>query len=225
VKVQPISLEGSLVRLDPLEPHHGPHLLAAAADAAIFRWMSFSLTSDESVGRFVRGALRLRESGHALPYVIASRSTGSIIGATGYWHIEPHHRRLEIGGSWLSPTYQRSGANTEAKYLLLRHAFESLGCIRVEFLTHVLNERSRAALRRLGATEEGIFRNHMIQPDGSLRSSACYSIISEEWPRVRTQLQDRMATHTVEAPSTPGDAAAPDGLFSDPAAIDSRQLR
>ena len=195
MKLEPITLSGTHVRIEPLEDHHAPGLLAAATDPVIFRWMSFSLASEENVLKFLRRVLKMREGGVALPFAILSEPSGEVIGSTGYWHVEPHHRRLEIGGSWLTPKWQRTGANTEAKLLLLQHAFESLQCIRVEFLTHILNETSRTALKRLGATEEGVLRNHMIQPDGSRRHSACFSIIAEEWPRVRSHLAERLARH------------------------------
>ena len=121
------------------------------------------------------------------------RATGEIAGSTSYLAIEPAHRRLEIGATWLNPRHQRTGANTEAKLLLLRHAFEQLGCRRVEFKTDSENKQSRTALARIGATEEGTFRSHMIRPDGGRRDSVYFSVIDEEWPRVRSHLEALLA--------------------------------
>lgn len=194
LSVEPVTLEGMHVRLEPLAEHHGPAVVAAAAPE-IFHWMPFSLTSLDAWQGFFKVSARMREAKSALPFAIISKKTGSLIGATGYWHIEARHHRLEIGASWLTPTSQRTAANSETKYLLLRHAFETLGCIRVEFLAHAINEKSRLALSRLGATQEGVLRNHMILPDGSRRHSACFSIIIEEWPDVKLRLENRMAIH------------------------------
>lgn len=208
MNVEPITLEGQHVRLEPLSEQHGAGVLAAATSQSIFQWMSFSLTSEPHWHGFLKRVSKMREAGSALPFAIIAKSTNMLVGTTGYWHIEPHHHRLEIGGSWLTPDWQRTAANSEAKFLLLRHAFETLGCIRVEFVTHVSNEQSKQALIRLGATHEGVLRNHMIQPDGSLRHSACFSIIREEWPDVKHRMEQRMAARAVAQQSVRGGVPA-----------------
>ena len=128
-----------------------------------------------------------------MPFVTVSTASGAVIGSTRFWKIDPLHRSLEIGHTWLAKSWQRSAANTEAKYLMLRHAFEVLNCVRVQFTTDVLNEASRAAILRLGAVEEGLIRNERIMPDGRKRSSMRYSIIDTEWPAVRSALERRLA--------------------------------
>ncbi|MGH8458015.1 MAG: GNAT family N-acetyltransferase [Nevskiales bacterium] len=193
--VEPIILAGKHVRLEPLSADHVPGLLRVSTHAEIWRWMPFTLQSEEQWQGFLKVALKMVEAKTALPFVIFAKATDSLVGATGYWYIDRHHRRLEIGASWVTLEWQRSGINTEAKHLLLRHAFEQLGCIRVEFKTDSLNKKSRTALKRIGATEEGLLRNHMLQPDGRKRHSVCFSIIDEEWPTVKARLEGLMATH------------------------------
>ncbi len=192
MEIQPIMLEGEQVRLEALAEHHAPDLRAAARPE-VFQWMPFSLASEKGMNGFLEAVRKMAEAKTALPFAIVLKSTGKVIGATGYWYIDPHHRRLEIGGSWITPEWQRTAVNTEAKYLLLRHAFEELKCIRVEFKTDSLNEKSRTALKRIGALEEGLLRNHMIQPDGRLRHSVVFSILDSEWPQVRARLVERMS--------------------------------
>src|SRR5262249_55884783 len=135
--------------------------------------------------------------GSALPFATVWRATGQVIGTTRFGNASAEHRRVEIGWTWLGRRWQRTGANTQAKYLMLRHAFDTLGCLRVEPKTSALNERSRAAIRRIGGREEGILRHHMVNEDGSLRDSVYYSILVEEWPDVRQRLEDMMAAHGV----------------------------
>ncbi len=132
-------------------------------------------------------------AGTALPFVTISRESGAPIGSTSYLAIDRMHRRLEIGATWLVPGAQRTAANTEAKYLQLRHCFESLGCIRVEFKTDERNARSRAALARIGAQQEGIFRSHMRMPDGFLRNSVWFSVVASDWPDVKRRLEALLA--------------------------------
>jgi N-acetyltransferase len=195
MKIEPVTLEGTAIRLEPMEDRHIGGLLAAADAPHIFDWVSFAFRSREDIARFVRRTSKLCEQGLALPFAIVEKESNKAIGGTGFWHVEAPHRKLEIGGSWLNPRWQRTRANTEAKYLLLSHAFDRLGCIRVGFVTDVLNEPSKAALRRIGAVEEGILRNHMIQPDGRRRHSVSYSIIAEEWPTVRSRLESLLSAH------------------------------
>jgi N-acetyltransferase len=195
MKIEPVVLEGKHIRLEPLAIDHAPGLLAAAAYPEIWRWMPFTIESEEQIQRFLSVALKMAEAKTALPFAIISKAADHPIGSTGYWYIESRHRRLEIGASWVTPKWQRSAVNTEAKYLMLRQAFEEMGCIRVEFKVDSLNEKSCVALKRIGATEEGMLRNHMIQPDGRKRHSICFSVIEEEWPEVKARLERLMFSY------------------------------
>jgi RimJ/RimL family protein N-acetyltransferase len=141
-------------------------------------------------------ALADAEAGTMVPFATIERATGKPVGSTRYLSIEPRHRRLEIGWTWLAPAWQHSAVNTQAKLLMLSHAFDKLGALRVEFKTDALNEKSRTALLKIGAIEEGIFRQHMVMPGGRRRDSAYYSVIEEEWPRVRQRLETRLARLT-----------------------------
>lgn len=191
--VSPVTLEGQLVRLEPLTPEHRDALFAAASDGEL--WLS-DLTivpsSPEATEGYIREALDGRDRGIYLPFVIVHKPTERVVGTTRYRAITPPHRRLEIGSTWLSASAQRTGINTEAKLLLLRHAFEQLECLRVEFLTDVHNVQSRAAIQRLGATLEGVLRAHMVMPNGRSRDSACFSIIASEWPDVKKHLEAKL---------------------------------
>jgi RimJ/RimL family protein N-acetyltransferase len=149
----------------------------------------------ETVGQYLQTALAGRRAGTVLPFVIARLDSGRIVGSTRFWKIDRLNRKLEIGHTWLSASVQRTGVNTEAKYLLLTHAFEVLGALRVQFTTDVLNERSRAAILRLGAVQEGIIRNERIMPDGRIRDSVRFSIIASEWPQVKAGLERKLANH------------------------------
>jgi RimJ/RimL family protein N-acetyltransferase len=193
MKVEPVVLEGELVRLEPLAPQHAAGLWEAARDPVIWRWFPFRITSLAETEQMIAIATKAAEQGSMLAFAQILRASGEIAGSTSYLAIEPAHRRLEIGATWLSPRHQRTGANTEAKLLLLRHAFERLGCRRVEFKTDSENRQSRTALARIGATEEGTFRSHMIRPDGGRRDSVYFSVIDEEWPRVRSHLEALLA--------------------------------
>ena len=191
--LRPVVLEGDLVRLEPLEPHHAPGLWAAAQDPAIWRWLPFRVGSEAEVGQLIAFSSAAAAKGGMLAFAQILRASGEIMGSTSYLAVEPAHRRLEIGATWLHPRHQRTGANTEAKLLLLRHAFETLGCERVEFKTDAENKASRAALARIGASEEGTLRSHMGRLDGSRRDSVYFSVIAPEWPRVRAHLDGLLA--------------------------------
>jgi RimJ/RimL family protein N-acetyltransferase len=167
-------------------------LCAVGLDDELWRWIPKPVRTAEEMAEYVAFALAEQAAGRALPFAIIDKATGQAIGSTRYGAIEPAHRRVEIGWTWLAKPYHRTAANTEAKYLLLRHAFETLACIRVELKTDSLNERSRAAIRRIGAREEGILRNHMITASGRLRHTVYYSIIAEEWPEVKQGLERRL---------------------------------
>ena len=184
----PVTLEGDLVRLEPLGPGHLDGLAEVALEPSIWRWMPVRPTTADDLEAWLASALRAAAGGAEVPFATVDRATGRPIGSTRYLAIVPEHRRLEIGWTWLGVHHQRTGANREAKRLLLAHAFETLGANRVEFKTDAHNERSRAALLGIGATFEGVFRNHMIVP-GGLRHSAWYSVIEEDWPAVRARLE------------------------------------
>ena len=191
--VEPVILEGSLVRLEPLSLQHVPGLTAVGLDAEIWRWMLSSIQTPGEMRAYVENALLAAANGSEAPFATIERSTGKVIGSTRYLSIEPQHRRLEIGHTWVAPPWQRTAANTEAKLLMLAHAFNALGALRVEFKTDSLNERSRKALLGIGATEEGTLRNHMLTDSGRRRHSVYFSVIEEEWPRVRMHLEQRLA--------------------------------
>jgi RimJ/RimL family protein N-acetyltransferase len=193
--VEPVVLEGRLVRLEPLSIDHLPALAEVAFSPAIWEWMPMYVTSEADLRLWIEQALDQAAVARALPWITWSKGSGRIIGSTRYMDIDVHNRGLEIGGTWLAPAYQRSGINVEAKYLQLRHAFEALGAVRVSFKTHHNNLQSQTAIAALGAKPEGVFRNHMIMPDGSFRHSVWYSIIQEEWPEVKAGLEARMARH------------------------------
>jgi N-acetyltransferase len=187
MQVRPIVLEGRYVRLEPLGPSHAEDLLAAAGDVEIWRWMSAELTTPERMAAWIAEAQALQQAGSALPFAIVDLASGRAIGSTRYLNIVPRDRGLEIGWTWLGRAYWRTAVNSECKLLLLSHAFDALGCIRVQIKTDRRNERSRRAIERLGAQLEGILRNHMIQPYG-LRDSAMYSITDAEWPEAKQRL-------------------------------------
>jgi RimJ/RimL family protein N-acetyltransferase len=195
MEISPLVLEGEHVRLEPFAEHHVTAMWRAARDPAIWTWMPYRVASEEDVRRLLARADAGLAQGVTLAFAQVWRATGEVCGSTSYLAIDAANRRLEIGATWLAPAFQRSAANTEAKLLLLGHAFETLGCNRVEFKTDVRNTRSRAAIQRLGAREEGILRHHMVRPDGSLRDSVYYSILGGEWPAVRSGLQGRLAAH------------------------------
>lgn len=188
----PTTLEGPTIRLEPLTLAHLDALLVVAQDPELWRLTVSVVTSRESLEEYVREALAEQQAGTALPFVTMLRATGQVIGSTRFGNAVPTHRRVEIGWTWVGRPWQRSGANREAKYLMLRHAFECWGCLRVEFKTSALNRRSRNALLGIGAVEEGILRHHMINADGSLRDSVYFSILSEEWAAVRRRLEERL---------------------------------
>ena len=193
MNIEPITLEGTHVRLEPLSLAHHGALTEVGLDETIWRWSPTPMRTPEEMRAYIEDALAGQARGTVLPFVTIEKSGGSIIGSTRYANIDALHRHLEIGWTWITPPWQRTAVNTEAKYLMLRHAFESLGCIRVELKTDSLNERSRNAILRLGAKEEGTFRNHMITSTGRRRHSVFFSIIDSEWPKVKANLEEKLA--------------------------------
>jgi N-acetyltransferase len=187
--VAPIVLEGRRVRLEPLAKGHLAGLAAVGLDPELWRWIPTPVRTMEEMAGYIETALRDQEQGTSLPFALAEKSTGRLMGSSRYGNIDRTHRRVEIGWTWVAREWQRTAVNTEAKYLLLKHAFESLGCIRVELKTDSLNERSRAAILRIGAREEGIFRNHMITASGRIRHTVYFSMVASEWPGVKARLE------------------------------------
>ena len=186
-----VTLEGLAVRLEPLTAAHAS-ALAAVAEPEVFEHFNSSLESLADVEAFIAQALAAGERGTERPFVILERETGTPVGTTRYLDIQREHRTLEIGGTWLARRVWRSRVNTECKGLLLGHAFEALGVMRVQFKTHRRNTRSRAAIERLGARFEGILRQHQLVRGGQVRDSAYYSILDTEWPEVKARLEARL---------------------------------
>lgn len=171
---------------------HWPDLCEAGLDPELWRWTPMNIDTPDTMRSYIGEALKAQEQGTALPFATIEKSSGKAIGSTRFGNMDLLHKRLEIGWTWITPEWQRTPVNTEAKYLMLCHAFESLGCIRVEFKTDSLNERSRVAILRLGAVEEGTFRNHMITYNGRIRNTVYFSIIDTDWPQVKTRLENRL---------------------------------
>ena len=188
----PVILEGRYVRLEPLTADHTARLAEIGLDKDLWRWIPSPVRTFEEMSAYVQTALGERTSGFALPFALIDKASGRVIGSTRYGNIDRVHHRLEIGWTWLARQWQRSAINTEAKYLLLRHAFETYKCIRVELKTDSLNERSRAAILRIGAREEGTFRNHMITGSGRIRHTVYFSILDSEWPDIKTRLESKL---------------------------------
>lgn len=192
---QPLTLQGKVVRLDPLTPEHAPAMLEAANDESI--WQFFAVpapTTVEEAGSWIEGRLSDAAAGIRVPFAVTCLADGKFAGSTGYASINRANRTLDIA-SWYGLNYQRTGVNTECKYLLLKHAFEELGAIRVGLTVDVTNTRSRRAVERIGATQEGILRNQRIRRDGTFRDTVVFSIIESEWPRCRENLEELMARY------------------------------
>ena len=188
MNLAPVTLEGRIVRLEPLSLHHLDALCAVGLEPSIWAFTTIRVTTPEEMRAYMESGLAERRAGTALPFATVERATGTVVGTTRFANAVHEHARVEIGWTWIAPRWQRTGVNTEAKLLMLRHAFEVLGARRVELKTSALNLRSRAAIQRIGATEEGTLRKHMINADGSARHSVYFSIIDDEWPAVRQRL-------------------------------------
>lgn len=190
MKIEPLTLTGLRVRLEPLSLEHVDALAEVGLDPAIWRWIYPQPTSRDSMRQWVQTALQWQREGTAVPFATISLADGRVVGSTRFANIVPEHLRAEIGWTWIAPPWQRTAINTEAKLLMLSHAFETWKLRRVEFKTHSHNARSRAAILRLGAKEEGTFRKHMTAAGGAARDTVYFSIIDDEWPAVRRRLRE-----------------------------------
>jgi N-acetyltransferase len=184
----PLTLQGRKVRLESLAEHHLDRLWEQAQEPTIWTWMPERIESRSHLSKLFEHSCAMRDRGLLFPFVIFDVQTSECAGSSSYLNMDRKNMRVEIGGTWLAPRWQRTHINTEAKWLLLNHAFDQMKCVRVEFKTDALNSRSRAALKRIGAVEEGCLRRHMVTHDGRIRDSIYFSILDSEWPQVATAL-------------------------------------
>lgn len=191
--IAPVTLDGRFVTLEPLSPEHHDGLVAAANDGELWKLWYTSVPKPEGMAAEIERRLALQEKGSMLPFATRLKANGKLIGMTTYMNIDAATPRVEIGSTWNAASAQGSGSNPDSKLLLLRHAFETLGCPAVEFRTHWLNHQSREAIARLGAKQDGVLRNHSRTSDGVLRDTVVFSILEHEWPAVRTGLEFRLS--------------------------------
>jgi RimJ/RimL family protein N-acetyltransferase len=196
--VTPLTLEGSVVRLEPIRPEHAELFWDVAKDALeeIFRWIPYRMKTPEDFESLIEKAMSEQKRGESVVFATVERKSGQIIGSTRFMNIDRVNRRVEIGSTWIAPAWQRTAVNTEAKYLMLRHAFEVWNCFRVELKTDALNQKSRNAILRIGAKEEGTLRRHVITWTGRVRDSVYFSILDAEWPEVKLNLKAKLAGTT-----------------------------
>ena len=192
MEISPVTLEGQHTRLEPLSPAHEEPLIAAAGEDELWNSIVTVVPSRDTMAEYIEAALTAQAQGTELPFVIIQKASGRVVGTTRFYYIQPQQRNAAIGYTWVATSAQRTAVNTEAKLLLLTHAFDHWRCVRIEFITDVLNQQSRAAILRLGARQEGILRKHLIMPNGRIRDSVCFSIIAEEWPEVKTNLTTKL---------------------------------
>jgi len=194
IDLQPVTLEGSAVRLIPIRREHWDPLWEVAKDSAedIFRWIPYPMRSAEDFEKWAEKALAEQVKGESLVFVTVERSSGRLIGSTRFMNIDPSNRHVEIGSTWIALPWQRTAINTEAKYLMLLHAFEQWGCVRVSLKTDALNQKSRNAILRIGAKEEGTLRKHLVTWTGRIRDTVYFSILDSEWPEVKAKLEARL---------------------------------
>lgn len=200
----PVTLEGTYARLEPLSSDHHAQLCDVGLDESLWRWTTSHVRTPDDMRTYIECALQEQKNGTALPFATLETTSGRVVGSTRFANIDRSNRRVEIGWTWVAPPWQRTAINTEAKYLMLKHAFEAMGCIRVEFKTDVLNERSRNALLRLGAREEGILRGHMITASGRIRDTVYYGILASEWPGVKSVLENKLHSAPQKVTHRPG---------------------
>lgn len=187
-----MTLRGDTVRLEPMAEVHVEALAASGLHPELWRWQPRAMAGVDEMREYVRSILREAQTGSVCPFVIVRNDDANIVGATRFMDIAPEHDRLEIGGTWLTPSAQRTRINTEVKLLMLQHAFETLGAVRVIFKTEALNERSRKAIERIGAVQEGTFRKHLTAADGRRRDMVYYAILDSEWPAVKRELERKL---------------------------------
>jgi N-acetyltransferase len=192
MNLTPITLQGSHVRLEPLSESHHEGLCAIGLDPELWKWIPFQVLDRDQMMRYIRSALSEQEKGVSMPFATIDRASGQAIGSTRFMNIDAPNKRVEIGSTWIAKPWQRTPINTEAKYLMMRHAFETWGTNRVEWKTDALNTQSRNAILRLGATQEGIFRQHVVTWSGRLRDSVYFSVIASEWPEVKAGLEAKI---------------------------------
>jgi N-acetyltransferase len=199
--VLPLTLEGSVVRLEPVRREHAELFWDGAKKDLedIFRWIPYSIKTREDFERLVDKAFSEQERGESIVFATVERASGRVVGSTRFMNIDRVNRRVEIGSTWIAPAWQRTAVNTEAKYLMLRQAFEVWGCARVELKTDALNHQSRNAILRIGAKEEGTLRRHVVTWTGRIRDSVYFSILDDEWPAVRNRLEAKLSPHTQSA--------------------------
>ena len=192
--VTPLMLEGAVVRLEPVGREHTALFWEAAKGSVddIFRWIPYSMKTPEDFDRFVAKLLEEEQRGESVPFATVERSSGRVIGSTRYMNIDRVNRRVEIGSTWIAPEWQRTAVNTEAKYLMLKHAFDVWGCVRVELKTDALNQKSRNAILRLGAKEEGTLRKYLVTWTGRIRDTVYFSILDTEWSAVKAGLEEKL---------------------------------
>ena len=190
----PVTLEGRWVRLEPLRPEHAARLWDIARDHLqdLFQWIPYKMESLVDFKKLNRQVLKEQERGLSVPFATFERSTGKIAGTTRFMNVDFPNRKVEIGSTWIAPPWQRTTVNSEAKYLMLQHAFEVWRCLRIELKTDSMNQRSRQAILRLGAKEEGTLRKHMLTWNGRQRDSVYFSILDTEWPEVKIRLEQKM---------------------------------
>jgi N-acetyltransferase len=195
IVVEAITLEGTSVRLEPLRLEHAPLFWDVVKDdlEETFRWIPYPMAKPEDFQTVVEKALAELERGESLPFAIVEKESGRVIGSTRYMNMDVANRKVEIGSTWIAPAWQRSAINTEAKYLMIRHGFEQWGCLRVELKTDSLNQKSRNAILRIGAKEEGTLRQHMITYSGRVRDTVYFSILNKEWPEVKVKLESMVS--------------------------------
>lgn len=192
----PVTLEESVVRLDPIRQEHAALFWDVAKDSVedIFRWYPYSMKTAEDFQKFIQKVFLEQERGESVAFATIERASNKVIGSTRFMNIDRANRRVEIGSTWIAPAWQRSAVNTEAKYLMLRQAFEVWGCSRVELKTDALNEKSRNAILRIGAKEEGTLRRHVVTWSGRIRDTVYFSILDSEWPEVKAKLEARVGS-------------------------------
>ncbi|HZR27386.1 MAG TPA: GNAT family protein [Terriglobales bacterium] len=192
--LEPVTLAGRVVRLEPLRPEHAEAMWEVAKDSMedIFRWIPYPMRTLDDFSRLIHSVLEEQKRGQSLPFTTIEQRSGKIIGSTRFMSMDLANRKVEIGSTWIAPAWQRTAVNTEAKYLMLCHAFENWNCLRVELKTDALNQKSRNAILRVGAKEEGTLRKHMVTSSGRVRDTVYFSILDTEWPEVKLRLQERL---------------------------------